>query len=45
VRRQSLRNVRLIEFNLSVAPNMLDFDQEERTGNIWLMETRDSGQK
>jgi hypothetical protein len=42
-RRRSLRNRRnsapsSAAFKIAVGPEMLLFDQEERTGNIWLLE-------
>jgi hypothetical protein len=40
-RRRSLRNRPIGEpwsFEIAVGPEMLLFDQEERTGNIWLLE-------
>ncbi len=37
-RRRSLRNLRIVEFSIEVGPDMVLFNQEERTGNIWLLE-------
>jgi serine/threonine protein kinase/Tol biopolymer transport system component len=37
-RRRSLRNLRDPAFSIAAGPNMVVFSQEERTGNIWLMQ-------
>ena len=37
-RKRSLRNLDIATFDMAVGPNMVVFDQEERTGNIWLLE-------
>jgi WD40 repeat protein len=42
-RRRSLRNLDIEIFDLAVGPDMVVFDQEERTGNIWLLEPAKKG--
>ncbi len=37
-RRRSFRNLRNSSFEIAVGPDMVVFNQEERTGNIWLLE-------
>jgi Tol biopolymer transport system component len=37
-RQRSLRNIDILTFDIAVGPNMVVFDQEERTGNIWLLQ-------
>jgi Tol biopolymer transport system component len=37
-RRRSLRNLDITTFDLAVGPDMVVFNQEERTGNIWVLE-------
>jgi Tol biopolymer transport system component len=37
-RSRALRNMRIAAFDIEVGPNMVLFNQEERTGNIWLLE-------
>jgi Tol biopolymer transport system component len=37
-RRRSLRNMRNVGFSIAASPTMILFNEEERTGNIWLLE-------
>jgi Tol biopolymer transport system component len=42
-RRRSLRNLEIGAFDLAVGPDMVVFNQEEQTGNIWLLEPAKKG--
>jgi Tol biopolymer transport system component len=42
-RRRSLRKLDLVTIDLADGPDMVVFNQEERTGNIWLLEPAKKG--